>query len=457
MGQSRDNESVLSLNSETYRVVHKAFMNITVELFAIALLILVNAFFAAAEISVVTASETKLRTLAEQGDRRARQIEKITRDSTQFLATIQVGITLAGFFTSATAASQLASPVVAFLKPFLGGAADSVGFIVVTIVIAFISLIFGELVPKRLALRKAEAIALASVMPILWLQRLTSPVVRFLSFVTTTILRLLGSPPEEEIATIHVAEIRALVNAARIGGTVGLQEQRIIDGAVELGNLTVRAIMVPRVQMQYLKTSTTIEDAYRITGETPHTRFPVCESDLDRVVGILHVKDLIRAEAAEAETPVTIRELVRPVRFVPESKPVADLLRDMKQNRQHLMIVTDEFGGTAGIVTLEDVLEEIVGEIRDEYDAEEEREFQRVDEHSGIFKIRASLATVNNEMNVRLPREDAATLSGLFLDELEKVPEPGDRLEIEGVELMVLLDGQRVQVTLMPPKVEDID
>jgi putative hemolysin len=432
-------------------------MNITVELFTIALLILVNAFFAAAEISVVTASETKLRTLAEQGDRRARQIEKITRDSTQFLATIQVGITLAGFFTSATAASKLASPVVALLKPSLGGAADSVGFIVVTIVIAFISLIFGELVPKRLALRKAEAIALASVMPILWLQRLTSPVVRFLSFVTTTILRLLGSPPEEEIASIHVEEIRALVNAARIGGTVGLQEQRIINGAVELGNLTVRAIMVPRVQMQYLKTSTTIEDAYRITGETPHTRFPVCESDLDRVVGILHVKDLIRAEAAEEETPVTIRELVRPVRFVPESKPVADLLRDMKQNRQHLMIVTDEFGGTAGIVTLEDVLEEIVGEIRDEYDAEEEREFQRIDEHSGIFKIRASLATVNNEMNVRLPREDAATLSGLFLDELEKVPEPGDRLEIDGVELMVLLDGQRVQVTIIPPTTEEED
>ncbi|MCG9892477.1 MAG: hemolysin family protein [Thermosynechococcaceae cyanobacterium MS004] len=432
-------------------------MNITVELFTIVLLILVNAFFAAAEISVVTASETKLRTLAEQGDRRARQIEKISQDSTQFLATIQVGITLAGFFTSATAASKLAAPVVKLLQPFLGSAAGTVGFILVTIAIAFISLIFGELVPKRLALGKAETIALASVMPILWLQRLTSPVVTFLSFVTTTILRLLGGSAEAENTTIHVEEIRALVNAARLGGTVGVQEQRIIDGAVELGNLTVRAIMVPRVQMQHLKTSTTIEEAYRITGETSHTRFPVCEGDLDHMVGILHVKDLIRAEAADDPTPVTIRELVRPVRFVPETKPVADLLRDMKQNRQHLMIVTDEFGGTAGLVTLEDVLEEIVGEIRDEYDAEEEREFQRVDEHSGIFKIRASLSTVNNEMHVRLPREDAATLSGLFLDELEKVPESGDRLEIEGVELTVLPDGQRVQVTILPLQPEELD
>ncbi len=432
-------------------------MNITVELFAIALLILVNAFFAAAEISVVTANESKLRTLAERGDRRARLVENIAQDSTQFLATIQVGITLAGFFTSATAASQLASPMILVLKPLMGDAANSVGFIIVTVAIAFISLVFGELVPKRLALGKAEAIALASVVPILWLQKLTSPVVKLLSALTTLILRLLGSPPSLQPNTIHVEEIRALVNAARIGGTVGLQEQRIIDGAVELGNLTVRAIMVPRVQMQYLRTSTTIEEAYRITGETSHTRFPVCETDLDRVVGILHVKDLIRAEASEAETPVTIRELVRPVRLVPESKPVADLLRDMKQNRQHLMIVTDEFGGTAGLVTLEDVLEEIVGEIRDEYDAEEEREFQRVDESSGIFKIRASLSTVNNEMNIRLPREDAATLSGLFLDELEKMPEPGDRLEIEGVELMVLLDGQRVQVTLMPPSQDEFD
>jgi putative hemolysin len=432
-------------------------MNITLQLFIIIVLLVVHAFLAAAEISVVTASEARLRTLAEQGDRRARLVEKVTRDSTQFLATIQVGITLSDFFSSATAASQLAEPLVMLLKPLIGKAANSTSLILVTIGIAFVSLVFGELVPKRLALKHAEAIALLTVEPISWLQRLTSPVVRFLSFVTTMILKFLGNSPGDDDAAINVEEIKALVDAARLGGTVGMQEQRIIYGAVELGNLTVRAIMVPRVNMQYIKTSATIEEAYRMTAETAHTRLPVCEEDLDHIVGVLHAKDLIRAQSSEDKTPVTIPELMRSVRFVPESKPVADLLKEMQQSRLHLVIVTDEFGGTAGLVTLEDVLEEIVGEIRDEYDAEEEREFHRVDEFSGIFKIRASLSVVNNEMHVRLPREDAATIAGLFMEELERVPEPGDRVEINDVVLTVLEDGQRVQVTLMPPHPEEED
>jgi putative hemolysin len=432
-------------------------MNITVQLLVIAVLILVNAFFAAAEISVVTANETRIRTLAEQGDRRARLVERTSKDSTRFLATIQVGITLSSFFTSASAASQLSDPLAALLQPLMGNAASSTSFILVTIGIAFISLIFGELVPKRLALKHPEAIALISVQPILWLERLTSPVVKFLSLVTTSILTVLGSPPGEEDAAVNVEEIKALVNAARLGGTVGMQEQRTIYGAVELNTLTVRAIMVPRVNIQHLKTSATIDEAYRIIAETAHTRIPVCEGDLDRIVGILHVKDLIRAQTAAGEPPVTVRELVRPVRFIPEAKLVADLLREMQQSRLHLVIVTDEFGGTAGLVTLEDVLEEIVGEIRDEYDAEEEREFQRIDDRSGIFKIRASLSTVNNELHVRLPRDDAATIAGLFMEELQRVPVAGDLLEFDDVQLTVLEDGQRVRVSLMEPQVEGED
>jgi putative hemolysin len=432
-------------------------MNITVQLLVIAVLILVNAFFAAAEISVVTANETRIRTLAEQGDRRARLVDRTSKDSTRFLATIQVGITLSSFFTSASAAAQLSDPLAALLKPFMGTAASSTSFILVTIGIAFVSLIFGELVPKRLALKHPEAIALMSVQPILWLERLTSPVVKFLSLVTTSILTLLGSPPGAEDAAVNVEEIKALVNAARLGGTVGMQEQRIIYGAVELSTLTVRAIMVPRVNIQHLKTSATIDEAYRMIAETAHTRIPVCEGDLDRIVGILHVKDLIRAQTAAEEPPVTVRELVRPVRFIPEAKLVADLLREMQQSRLHLVIVTDEFGGTAGLVTLEDVLEEIVGEIRDEYDAEEEREFQRIDDRSGIFKIRASLSTVNNELHVRLPRDDAATIAGLFMEELQRVPVAGDLLEFDDVQLIVLEDGQRVRVSLVEPQEDDDD
>ena len=431
-------------------------MSTVIQLGIIGLLICVNAFFAAAEIAVVTVNGVRMRTLAEQGDRRARLVEKITANSTQFLATLQVGITLAGFFTSATAASQLSLPLAIGLAPWLGPAAQSISLVVVTLLIAFVSLILGELVPKRLGLRYGEAIALFSVGPIYRLGQLARPVVKFLTFVTNGLLRLMGNAALEEETAVNVEEIKALVDAARIGGTVGQQEQRIIYGAVELRQLTARAIMVPRVQMQYVQTDMSLREAVQIVSETAHTRLPVCEQNLDRVVGVLHVKDMVRFESAGGQQPL-VRELMRPVRFVTETKPVPDLLREMKLNRSHLVIVRDEFGGTAGLVTLEDVLEEIVGEIRDEYDAAEEREFHRLGTHSGIFKLRASIATVNNELNIRLPRHGAATLAGLFLKERQRSPKSGDRMEVNQVSLYVLEDGQRVQVSLIQtpkPKLE---
>jgi putative hemolysin len=326
-------------------------------------------------------------------------------------------------------------------------------FISVTIAIAFLSLILGELVPKRLGLRNAEAIALTSIQPIRWLGKLTAPIVRFLSHCTNLILRLTGNSLTDDEEEVSIEEIKIMVDAARAGGSVGEQERRIIHGAVELRNVTARAIMVPRVNIEYLKTDTTLEAAYQMASENAHTRLPVCEGDLDHIVGILHVKDLIRPLAELRENPPAISELVRPVYEVPETKPVRDLLAEMKENRLHLVIVKDEFGGTAGLVTLEDVLEEIVGEIRDEYDAEEEREFRRTGEHEGIFKIRASIATVNNELNIELPRDEAATLAGLFLEELQRPPDAKDSLEIQGVKLTVLEDGQRVQISRLsgPP------
>jgi putative hemolysin len=428
-------------------------MNTAFDLIVILFLIGVNAFFAAAEIALVSANPVRMRLLAEDGNRAARRVLVAMDDSTRFLATIQVGITLAGFFTSATAATNLSAPVAAALKPSLGKAADTLAFISVTIAIAFLSLILGELVPKRLGLRNAEAIALTSIQPIRWLGKLTAPIVRFLSTCTNLILRLTGNSLTDDEEEVSIEEIKVMVDAARAGGSVGEQERRIIHGAVELSNVTTRAIMVPRVNIEYLKTNATLEAAYQMASENAHTRLPVCEGDLDHIVGILHVKDLIRPLAELREHPPAISELVRPVYEVPETKPVRDLLAEMKENRLHLVIVKDEFGGTAGLVTLEDVLEEIVGEIRDEYDAEEEREFRRTGKHEGIFKIRASIATVNNELNIELPRDAAATLAGLFLEELQRPPNTNDSLEIEGVKLTVLEDGQRVQISRLsgPP------
>ncbi len=422
-------------------------MGIASQLGIIFVLILVNAFFAATEIAVVSLSPLRVKTLVEQGNRRARLIQKITKDSTQFLATIQVGITLAGFFTSATAASQLSSPLAALLVPLIGKLGESASFILVTVVIAFISLVFGELVPKRIGLRNAEKLALSSVVVVTWIERLARPIVRFLSFITNRVVRLLGGGNGDESAIIQAEEIKALVEAARLGGTVGTQEERIIQGAVDLGDLTARAIMVPRVQIQSLPLDASMDVALKLAAEHAHTRLPVTHGGIDKIVGILHAKDLVGVSVECNENVPQIRELMRPVKFVPESQPVTGLLKQMKENRLHMVIVQDEFGGTAGIVTLEDVLEEIVGEIRDEYDAAETRAFQRLDEWSGVFKLRESIATVNHELNVHLPRDIAATLQGLFLQELDRYPEVGDRLQLEDAHLEVLAEGMRVKVT----------
>jgi putative hemolysin len=421
-------------------------------------LIILGAFFAAAEISLVSVSDAKIRSMAEQGNRRARLIERTTQDSTRFLATIQIGVTLLTFLTSALAAQGLEEPVAKLLQPAFGSGAlgKQMAFVLVTLVTASVSLIFSELVPKRLALRNAESVAMFSVQPIFWLGKITYPLVKFFSLTTNLILTLTGNPPGADEDRVSIEEVKAMVDAARTGGAVGEQQKRIIYGAVELSSITARAIMVPRVQIQHLQVTTPLQTVTAMVSQNAHTRLPVCDGDLDKVLGVLHVKDLILPIRELQDPALDLRELIRPVRFVPENKPAADLLREMQRDRLHLVIVRDEFGGTAGLVTLEDVLEEIVGEIRDEYDAEEEQEFRHIDDSTAIFKIRASLATVNNELNLHLPREEAATIAGLFLEELQRGPEPGDTLEIDQIQLQVLEDGQRVQVThLQPPPAMD--
>ncbi|WP_204368560.1 hemolysin family protein [Neosynechococcus sphagnicola] len=360
-------------------------MDIAFQLALISGLVLVNGFFAAAEIALVSVSDVRMRSLAERGSKQARLVLKVTEDSTRFLATIQVGITLAGFLTSATAATELAGPLERTLKPFIGKVAEPIALVGVTVIFALITLVVGELVPKKLALRHSEAFALIAIAPIHWLGRVINPMVKSLSEITNLILRVTGNPVGDAEEHISVEEVKAMVDAARTGGAVGEQERRIIYGAVELSNITARAIMVPRVEIQYLKASTTLEEAYQIVSENAHTRLPVCDEDLDNLLGILHVKDLIRPLPGLMQNPPSLRELLRPASYVPEGQPATDLLRHMKKNRLHMMIVRDEFGGTAGLVTLEDVLEEIVGEIRDEYDAEEEREFRHLSDHEASF------------------------------------------------------------------------
>jgi putative hemolysin len=425
--------------------------SILIDFSLILLFTLINAVFAAVELALVSVNEVRMRMMADQGDRRARLVLRATEDRTKFLATMQIGISLASALGVAFGASTLAPKLATLMTPLLGGLAISVATIGFTLFQSVIlNIILGELVPKRLAIRNVETVALASIKPITLIGKLTSPVVKLLSFCTDLILRLLGAGGEDDEESVSAEEIKAIVDAGRADGVVSEQERRIIHGAVELSQITVRAIMVPRVQIQYIKADSPLEEAYSLVAENAHTRLPVCKGDLDSIIGILHVKDLIRPLEQLQTAPPQLGELLRPVYYVPETMLVHDLLESMKENRLHLAIVRDEFGGTAGVVTLEDVLEEIVGEIRDEYDAEEEGEFRQISPHEGIFKLRASLSTVNNELDLELPRDEVATLAGLFLEELDRPAVAGDVVVIDQVRLEVLEDGQRVQVGLQP-------
>ncbi len=420
------------------------------------LLIAVNAFFAAAEIALVSVNRARLQIYLDEGDRRARLVEKLSEDSSRFLATIQVGITFAGFFTSATAAVQLSAPVSAWLVPLIGPIGENIAFIAVTVLVSIVSLLLGELVPKRLALASTERVALAVAYPIDWLSRIAAPIVRILSGTTNFIVRLTGVKSLTGDAGITLAEIKSTIDLAEESGTVGEQERRIIYGAVSLNSRPVRTLMVPRVQLVGVPAEATIAEGRAVASSSGHSRLPVYVETIDTVIGILHAKDMLVLNA-EQDTQLRVREIARPVVFVPDSKIAGQLLGEMQLQRTHLMVVVDEYGGTAGVVTLEDLLEEIVGEIRDEYDAAEELEFERLEDGSGIFLARASIATVNNVLDVELPRETALTLRGLMEVVLEHAPRDGEAVEIDGFELQVLPGGQRIAVRILPEPEEEED
>ncbi|MBW4696878.1 MAG: hemolysin family protein [Aphanocapsa lilacina HA4352-LM1] len=428
--------------------------SLAVQLGLVFLLIAVNAFFAAAEIALVSINRARLQVLIDAGNRRARLVEKLSDDSTRFLATIQVGVTFASFFTSATAAVQLSAPLAALLVPQVGPWGEQLAFFVVTAAVSLLSLILGELVPKRIALGSSEQVALAVAYPIDWLARVSSPLVRSLSGVTDLIVRLSGQNKLPSEVGITLAEIKSTIDLAEESGTVGEQERRIIYGAVALNTRPVRTLMVPRVQLVSISANASIPEARSIAAQSGHTRLPVYVETIDTIIGILHAKDLL-ALNPEQEATLTVREIARPVQFVPDSKLAGGLLREMQLQRTHLVVVVDEYGGTAGVVTLEDLLEEIVGEIRDEYDAEEETEYERLADGSGIFLARTSIATVNNVLDYELPRDSALTLRGLMEAALERAPREGERIEVDRFELELLPDGQRIAVRALPEPEEE--
>ena len=420
--------------------------DITLQLVVIALLVLLNAFFAAAEIAIVSVRRSRLRHLVEEErDPRAQTVQRLVEQPGRFLATIQIGVTLAGFFASAVGAISLVVVMASWLAaqpiPVISTNAYTIAFLTVTITISFVTLVFGELAPKNLAIARAESIALLLARPIELLSKIAAPLVWILTASTNLVMRLAGSPERARVAPITEEEIMAMVASGEEEGVVAPSERKLIDEVFEFGDTIVEEVMVPRVDVRALPRNATLAEARQAVVDTGHTRLPVYDGDLDNIIGVIHAKDVLQnlppeATREQADRPVT--SIMRRTYYVPGSKRVAELLPELQRQQLHLAVVLDEYGGTAGIVTLDNLLEEIVGPIRDEYDAREEPEIQIVADGQAVVSGGADLEDVGSALEVDLETEGVDTIGGLVYARLGRIPTEGDVVNLPDATVEVL-------------------
>lgn len=400
------------------------------------ILILVNAYFAATEIAVISLNENVLRREAEEGDKKAAKLLKIVEAPTRFLSTIQIGITLAGFLGSAFAADNFAGRIRdwAVLKWQLdaatAAAVNSLAVILITIILSFFTLVLGELVPKRLAMQKTEEVARFTCGVVSFLSAVMRPLIWLLTVSTNGMLRLLHIDPNAEEDEVSEEEIRMMMDIGEEKGAIESGEKEMIDNIFEFNNMTAEEVMIHRTDVVMLWAQDSDEEIIRTIRETGLTRFPVYEEDADDVIGILNTRTYL-LNAREAQ-PKPLRELLTPAYFVPESVRTDALFRDMQAKKIHMAIVVDEYGGTSGIITMEDLLEEIVGNIYDEFDPQDEQEIVPLGENQWRIAGSANLEEVAEALGVELPEdEEYDTLGGLVFAQLAVIPEDGSHPEVD--------------------------
>lgn len=384
------------------------------QIFVIIVLIMLNAFFAASEIAFISLNDAKIDMQAKDGNKKAKKIKEMLVNPSKFLATIQIGITLAGFLSSAFASETFASelaPILNNLVPQIGLAAwNNIAIIVITIILSYFTLIFGELVPKRLAMKNAEKIAYAVIGIIKGISVVTSPFVKFLTFSTNIVSKLFGvTEHEEEIVTEE--EIRMMIDVGEEKGTIDEQEKNMINNVFEFNDKIASEIMTPRTEIFAIDIELSIQEVISSEAkELRYVRIPVYQDNIDNIKGMVYIKDILMSSKNKDSK---IKDILKEGYFVPETKPVNELFNEMRKNRKQMAIVIDEYGGTSGIVTMEDILEEIVGEIYSEYD-EAEESIYKIDENTYIFNGNVATYEVEDTLDIEIEEGDYDTLSRIF-------------------------------------------
>jgi putative hemolysin len=417
------------------------------DILIILLLILINGFFVAAEIAFVSVRRTRLDELAEAGDRRAKRAQVLMRDPGRFLAVIQVAITFLGALASAVAAVSIVTVVAEPLREiaFLADQADTIALLFVTSIVAIISIVLGELIPKGFALANPDRIALTVSGPITLFAKIVSPLVAVLVGLTKLISKPFGIDPTRT-PDLSAAEIRLIVEQGSQQGVLEAEEEQMISAVMSLSDSKLHEVMVPRIDIAAIDQEASFDDAVTLVLTEGHSRTPLYKESVDHIVGILYAKDLLRIIAAGGPRP-RLRDIMRPALFVPESQAVDDLLNELQRRRVHMAIVLDEYGGTAGLVTIEDLLEEIVGEIQDEFDEEEPMKVILRDGEA-ILDGRADIDEMGELIDPPLELEDDEeydTVGGFVYHRIGRVPVVGDTVAVDPFTITVIkVTGRRV-------------
>ena len=386
---------------------------------------LMNAFFAGAEMAVVSVNRNRIRSLAEEGNKKAVVIQGLFEDSTKFLSTIQVAITFAGFYSSASAASSISPVLGAWMEqrgiPYSMALASNG----VTLLLMFFNLVFGELVPKRIALQKAEQFCMITVMPIHYISKILSPFIKLLSLSTKGVLKLLRMKTEDEEEIVTEEEIKAMLKMGAESGTVEDREREMINSVFSFDDKSARELMVPRREVFAINIGDPQEEILDAVLESRHSRILVYEETIDNVIGILHVRDVIRQMRKKPEETVDIRMLLREAFFVPDTKDADALFRELQSSRRHMAVLVDEYGGCSGIITVEDLVEAIMGDIHEE-DEMAEPEIRTLSDNIYLVDGSMLLEELNEALSLSLVSENYDTLSGYMIENLGYIPKENE-------------------------------
>ena len=404
----------------------------------------INAFFSSAEMAIVSINKNKLKILVEEGNKKAIMLENLMKEPSKFLSTIQVGITLAGFFASASAATGLSQYLSIYLRKLGIPYSGQISMILITFVLSYITLVFGELIPKRIALKSSEKIALSSVGTIVTVSKIFSPFVKFLTFSTNIILTALKMKEDDIEEKVSKEELRSLVEVGREHGIINEVEKEMIENIIEFDEKVAREIMIPRTKVFLIDKNISVDELFEKKEVEVYSRIPVYEDEADNIVGILFMKDLMIEAYRKGFQNVKLSEIMQEAYFVPETKNVNELFNEMQSEKKHIAILIDEYGGFSGIVTLEDLIEEVMGNISDEFDADDSS-IKKLSANKYLVNGELSLNDLNDYFHIELESKHYDTLSGLLIEHMGYIPEDDEDIE------PIIID----EISFKPKRVKD--